>query len=289
MTTIGFIGLGAMGRPMARHLAASGFTVTGFDPYAPVDRLDGFERAHTAAQAADADVVALMVATPTQAESALGGPDGVLAGLRPGAVVIVMATVGLESVQAIAAQVEAASGLVVDAPVSGGVRRAATGDLLIMASASPDAFARADATLDALGGNVYRLGAAVGDGQRMKLVNQLLCGVHIAVAAEGLAYAESLGVDPEQALAILSSGAAASFMLADRGPRMVAEEFDEPKSAIDIFVKDLGLVRAEARLPLPMVDAAFERFAAASAHGDGRLDDSAVITTYTRIDQEEHA
>ncbi len=289
MTTIGFIGLGAMGRPMARHLAASGFTVMGYDPYAALDPADGFDRAVTAAQAADADIVALMVATPSQADAALSGPDGVLEGLRQGAVVIVMATVGLQSVHEIAARVEAAGGLVIDAPVSGGVRRAAIGDLLIMASGSSEAFARADTTLDALGGSVFRLSENIGDAQRMKLVNQLLCGVHIAVAAEALAYAESLGIDPARALPILSSGAAASFMLADRGPRMVAGDWADPKSAVDIFVKDLGLVRAEARLPLPIADAAFERFAAASARGDGRLDDSAVLATYTRPDKEESA
>jgi 3-hydroxyisobutyrate dehydrogenase len=289
MTTIGFIGLGAMGRPMARHLSASGFAVTGFDPFAPEDPSDGFARAASASEAAGADLVALMVATPAQAEAALAGPEGILAGLRPGAVVVVMATVGIEAVQSIAAQVAAVGGSVVDAPVSGGVRRAATGDLLIMASGSDEAFARADVLLDALGADVFRLGSEVGNGQRMKLVNQLLCGVHIAVAAEALAYAASLGVDPAQALPILTSGAAASFMLADRGPRMVEEAFADPKSAVDIFVKDLGLVRAEATLPLPIADAAFERFALARERGDGRLDDSAVITTYTRDLKEEQA
>jgi 3-hydroxyisobutyrate dehydrogenase-like beta-hydroxyacid dehydrogenase len=286
-TNVAFIGLGAMGRPMARHLARSGFAVTGYDPYAPALEDDQFLRAGLAATAvADADVVALMVATPAQAEDALTGEDGVLEGISPGTTVVVMATIGPEAAEALSVRIVDAGGTMIDAPVSGGVARAGTGDLLIMASGEAAAFDRADEVLAALGGDVFRLGPRVGDAQRMKLVNQLLCGVHIAVAGEALAFARSLGIDPADALRIVSSGAAASFMLADRGARMVEEDFARPRSAIDIFVKDLGLVRHASSLSLPLADAAFARFAEVSAEGYGRLDDSAVITAYASHNEE---
>ncbi len=286
MTTVGFVGLGAMGRPMARHLAARGFAVVGYDPFAPEDLEDGFDRAPDAAAAAQgADVVVLMVATPEQAMGALEGEAGILAGLRRDAVVVVTATVGPDAIARLADAVRGRGGHLVDAPVSGGVARAGTGDLLIMVGAEDEAAEKADAVLQELGGAVFRVGDRVGDGQRMKLVNQLLCGVHIAVAGEALAFARSMGIDPAAALEVLSSGAAASFMLSDRGPRMVAEDFETPKSAVDIFVKDLGLVTSASAAELPIAHAAHERFVLASHSGKGRLDDSAVITTFVSTTQ----
>jgi 3-hydroxyisobutyrate dehydrogenase/putative dehydrogenase len=171
-----------------------------------------------------------------------------------------------------------AGGRFVDAPVSGGVARAGTGDLLVMVGAEDAALADARDVLDALSATWHHVGRAPGDGQRMKLVNPLLCGVHHAVAAEALGYAERLGIDPAAALEVLSGGAAASFMLGDRGPRMVAGDFEPPRSAVDIFVKDLGLVvDAAPDVPLPLAAAARARFVAAHDAGMGRLDDSALI------------
>jgi 3-hydroxyisobutyrate dehydrogenase-like beta-hydroxyacid dehydrogenase len=128
-------------------------------------------------------------------------------------------------------------------------------------------------------------GARVGDGQAVKLVNQLLCGVHIAAAAEALAYAESLGLDPRFVFETIRHGAANSFMLEDRGERMLEEEYVPPKSALDIFVKDMGLVgrAAEERgFEAPLAAAALEMYLAGHDAGLGAEDDSGVIRVFRR-------
>ena len=191
---------------------------------------------------------------------------------------MITATVGPEAVAAAAGRL--AGRAVVDAPVSGGVARAAAGDLLIMVSGPPDAVRRIQPVLDALARNAPVVGASPGDGQRMKLVNQLLCGVHIAAAAEALAFAGALGLDPAECWRVLRGGAAASFMFEDRGARMAEGRFGEVRSALDIFVKDMGLVGAaadEAGAWVPLAAAARELYARGHDLGLGRLDDSALI------------
>jgi 3-hydroxyisobutyrate dehydrogenase len=173
----------------------------------------------------------------------------------------------------------------IDAPVSGGVTGAATGTLTIMAAAPKPIFEKARPVLAAMGSSLFHLGEHPGQGAAMKVVNQLLCGVHIAVAAEGLAFAERAGIDPKQALEVLSGSAAQSWMLKARGPRMVDYD-DIVTSAVDIFVKDLGLVldsgRA-AKMALPLAAAAHQLFLAASGMGHGHEDDSQVIETYRAL------
>ena len=165
--------------------------------------------------------------------------------------------------------------------MSGGTARAGTGDLLMMAAADNDALARVRPALDALASALAVVGRSPGDGQRMKLVNQLLCGVHIAAAAEALAFAEALGLDPRQCWETVCRGAATSFMLEDRGARMLAGDFDDVRSAADIFTKDMGLVTdaaGQVRQPAPLALAARDLFRRASASGIGRQDDAGVIT-----------
>jgi 3-hydroxyisobutyrate dehydrogenase/putative dehydrogenase len=194
--------------------------------------------------------------------------------------VVIMATVGPEVVAEVAARLGRSGVTVVDAPVSGGVQRAAAGDLLIMVSGAQDAAGRVRPLLDALARSAPVVGPAPGDGQRMKLVNQLLCGVHIAAAAEALSFAESLGLDPGECWKILRDGAAASFMFEDRGARMVAGQFDEVRSALDIFVKDMGLVTGaadEAGAEVPLAGAARELYQRGHDLGLGRQDDSVII------------
>jgi 3-hydroxyisobutyrate dehydrogenase len=200
--------------------------------------------------------------------------------LSPGAVVLVMATVGPAAVQAIAERLSAQGVRVVDAPVSGGAARAATGDLLMMVSGHPEAVGVVRPLLDAMASTAAVVGEEPGQGQQVKLVNQLLCGVHIAVAAEALAFAESMGLDAGETWEVLRRGAAASFMLEDRGARMVDPDNHEIKSTIDIFVKDMGLVTDAARAvayPAPLAGAAELLFLASRRAGRGRSDDSSVI------------
>jgi 3-hydroxyisobutyrate dehydrogenase len=213
-------------------------------------------------------------------EQVLFAPGGAAAALPTGAVVMIMATAGPEAVVSAAQRLAASGAAVVDAPVSGGVQRAGTGDLLIMVSGPAGAIARARPLLDALARAAPVVGHLPGDGQRMKLVNQLLCGVHIAAAAEALAFAEALGLAAADCWQVLREGAAASFMFDDRGARMVAGQFREARSALDIFVKDMGLVGAaadRAGAPVPLAEAARRLYERGHDQGMGRLDDSAVI------------
>jgi 3-hydroxyisobutyrate dehydrogenase/putative dehydrogenase len=229
--------------------------------------------------AAGADVLAVMVATPDQVQSVLFGDDPAAAALPAGSTVLVLATVGPEPVRRWAEQLAERGVDLVDAPVSGGVARAADGDLLIMVGGPERAVARVAAVLGALARSAPHVGAEPGDGQKVKLVNQLLCGVHIAAAAEALALAEAMALDPAATWEVLRDGAAASFMLDDRGARMV-HGTDEVRSALDIFVKDMGLVTDAARTsgqPTPLAAAAAQLYLAGHRAGLGRRDDSAIV------------
>ena len=280
MKRLGFIGLGAMGAPMARNLVAAGFELAVFDVDKQRARAfaedSGVRAADSAADAsADADALVVMVADGAQATEALLGDGGAAVALPSEGVVVLMSTVGVEAVTALADS----GRLLFDAPVSGGVARAETGDLLVMAGGPAELFERLAPVLDAVGSTVVHCGERPGDGQAVKLVNQLLCGVHIAAAAEALAYAGALGLDPAKVHDTIRHGAAASFMLDDRGPRMLAREFDEPRSALDIFVKDMGLVveAGAGRARTPLAEAARALYEEGSAQGLGREDDSGVI------------
>jgi 3-hydroxyisobutyrate dehydrogenase len=283
MPRVGWVGLGAMGLPMARRVVRAGHEMTAYD----VDpgrtaslAADGVTAAASIPEAATgADVLVLMVATPGQAEDVLFGDDPASTALAPGSVVVMMATVGPAAVERWADRLAERQVDVVDAPVSGGVARAATGDLLVMVSGPRAAVERVRPLLDAMARGAPVVGATPGDGQKVKLVNQLLCGVHIAVAAEALALAEAMHLDPAGTWEVLRGGAAASFMLDDRGERMVHGAV-EVRSALDIFVKDMGLVLDAARevaYPAPLASAAEQLYLAGRRAGLGRHDDSSVI------------
>lgn len=282
-TRVGWIGLGAMGFPMAGCVARAGFDVSAYDinpARAEALTTEGVKPAASINEAASgADVFIIMVATPDQVESVLFGDDPATAALTAGAAVVVMATVGPAPVKRWAERLAHQQVDLVDAPVSGGAARAAAGDLLIMVGGTQSAVDHAQPLLDAMARSAPHVGTAAGDGQKVKLVNQLLCGVHIAAAAEALALAEAMQLDPGATWEVLRGGAAASFMLDDRGARMV-HGTDEVKSALDIFVKDMGLVTDAARAssyPAPLASAAEQLYLAGRRAGLGRRDDSAVI------------
>jgi len=288
MTKVGFVGLGAMGLPMAENLLKRGAKVRGYDLRAQaLDALAqaGGERAQTAADAArGADVLALMVVNAAQAETVLF-EEGALEAMPAGATVLLMATCPPGAVQAIAERVTASGRKLVDAPVSGGIAGARGGTLTIMAAASKADFAAVKPVLDMLGDKVFHVGETPGQGAMMKTVNQLLCGVHIAAAAEALSLAGKAGIDLNVVLQILGGSAASSWMLKDRGPRMLQ---DEPNvtSAVDIFVKDLGIVLDAGRgskAALPLAAAAHQMFLAASGQGHGSADDSQVLRAYRAL------
>jgi len=282
---VAVIGLGAMGLPMASHLATT-FSVTGFDPFGPRRELaaqSGVQAEATPAAACPAaDIALLAVRDHPQAETALFGPDGVLSTLRVGSPIILTSTVGPDAARDLAAKLEAAGYPLIDAPISGGPVRAGQGDLLIVVGAT-DGLAIAQPVLDALSSTLTMVGPRPGDGQALKAINQLLAGVHIAAAAEAIALARGLGLDPEVVIQALSQGAAGSFMFADRGPRMLQAYTGgaEVKSRVDIFVKDMGIVTGVGRtahVPLPLAAAAQQLYLIAEAAGLGAQDDSSVVT-----------
>lgn len=285
MKKVAFIGLGAMGRHMARNLVQRGFNIHGFDLNpAAVDYLQqtgGAVAASAAKATADADAIMLMVVNAAQAEGVLFS-DGALTAASKGAVVCLMATCPPKTVEKLAARVQALGYRFVDAPVSGGTVGAEAASLTIMAAGEIGAFSAVRPALEAMGRRVMHVGDKPGQGAIVKTINQLLCGVHIAAAAEALAFAEKVGVDAGTVLGIMQDTAAASWMLKNRGPRMLQSE-PEVTSAIDIFVKDLGIVLEAGRescAALPLAALSHQLFLSVSGRGDGAADDSQVIRTY---------
>ncbi len=284
MVRVGWLGLGAMGLPMARRLLEASNDVTAYDPVPAALAAFGGRPATTASAAADgADLLFVTVATPEQAAAALFGRDGAADALAPGATVVVMSTIGPAAVRDLDDRLAPAGVGLLDAPMSGGVARAERGDLVVMVGGPRERFDAACPLLDRLGSTVAYVGESVGDGQALKLVNQLLAGVHIAAAAEALGLATALGLDPRAAREIVRHGAAGSFMLDDRGARMLDGEFEPVRSALEIFVKDMGLVVAAAKaqkLPTPLAAAAEQLYLTGAAEGLGRRDDSSLVTLY---------
>ena len=286
MTTtpaVAWIGLGAIGAPMARALAGAGLPVTAYDlfPAAREAIAEVAATTETAREAArGADVVAVMVATPDQLEAVLfGEEDGIAGELTAGTVLLIMSTVGPAALDATATRLAGTGVRIVDAPVSGGAARAADGYLLVMVGGAHSDVAAARPVLDTLASNAPVVGPRPGDGQRFKIVNQLLCGVHIAAAGEALALADSMGLDLRQAHEVLGTGAAASFMFGDRGARMVEGAYDDVRSALTIFVKDMGLVAEAAEevdQQVPLATAAQQLYRRGSELGWDRRDDSIV-------------
>ncbi|MER7013864.1 NAD(P)-dependent oxidoreductase [Saccharopolyspora sp. NPDC000359] len=277
-----FVGVGAIGLPMAQRLVAAGHPTTGVDALpAAVERATaaGVPSVADLAEVPDASVVVVMVATPEQLGALV---TSALAGAVDGQRWIVMSTVGPDAVREQGARLVEAGAVVVDSPVTGGVARARTGELtLFTAGASDDVEAVRD-VLECFGA-VREVGERLGDGQAIKVVNQHLCSVHIVAAAEALALADRLGLDPQAVLSMVEQGAAASWMLSDRGPRMLRGTDVEVTSSIGIFVKDSGLVAGAARqvgAETPLLDTARDRYQRAADAGLVRRDDSRVIETY---------
>jgi 3-hydroxyisobutyrate dehydrogenase len=283
---IAMIGLGAMGAAAARNLVAKGFEVAGYDPReaarTELAAAGGRGAASAREAAAGADAVITFVVNARQVETAVLGPDGAAQGMAPGTVLIQCATVAATFIADFAARLAQRDLPVVDAPVSGGVLRAGDGTLSIMVSGPAAATARVRPVLEAMGRFVYDFGEAPGSGSTVKTINQLLCGVHLAVLGEALALGRRAGLDPGLLLEVYGNSAASSWMMNDRGPRAL-QEAPPTKSAVDIFVKDLGLVLdtgQDMKFPLPLAAAAHQQFLSLSAQGGGTLDDSQMWRAY---------
>lgn len=286
---VAVIGLGAMGMGAALSCLRAGLATTGCD-MRDTARADfaaaGGSTAASAGEIAEGtDAVLLLVVNAAQTEAALFGPGGCAPRLAPGAVIIASATMGPADAKRLAEKAEAAGFLYLDAPVSGGAAKAASGEMTVMASGAAAAFAKARPVLDAVASKVWELGDAPGIGATVKVVHQLLAGVHIAVAAEAMALGIRAGADPQQLYDVVTSAAGNSWMFENRMARVLTGD-DAPRSAVDIFVKDLGLVAEMARglnHPVPLASQAQQLFTAASAMGHGRADDGFVIRVWEAL------
>lgn len=278
-----------MGMGAALNLAAKGFAPTGCDLRAPArDELRGAGGAAVAV--ADdlpdgLDVLALFVVNHAQVDEVLFGPRGAALRLRPGGVVLCCVTMAPADARALADRLAGLGKLLLDAPVSGGSAASRAGSMVVMASGPAEAFEIARPVLGAIAGKVWNLGAEIGAGSTVKMVNQLLAGVHIAAAAEALALGIRAGADPRTLYEVISASAGSSWMWQNRVPHIL-EGDDTPRSAVDIFVKDLGIVLDQARaltFPLPLAASAHQLFLAAAAGGQGPRDDAFVIRVWQAL------
>ncbi len=285
---VGVIGLGTMGMGAARNLLAKGHEVVGCDLREAV-RTELARAGGTPVESPAAmpplDAVLVLVVNAAQEEDVLFGSHGCVPRLPRGAVVICASTVAPAFARAMEARLAQAGLLMLDAPVSGGRAGAEAGTMTVMGSGTPDAFARAQPVLDAIAGKVFRLGDHAGVGSTVKMVNQLLAGVHIAAAAEALALGIRAGADPRTLYEVISVSAGNSWMWQNRIPHILDGD-DQPLSAANIFVKDLGIVLDQARalsFPLPLASAAHQQFLATAAAGYGGRDDSSVIRVFQAL------
>ncbi|SLN51401.1 L-threonate dehydrogenase [Pseudooctadecabacter jejudonensis] len=281
------IGLGSMGYGIASSALRAGHKVWGAD--VNEDQVHAFRKeggqSGDLIQVADTlDAVAVVVLNAAQTEDVLFGATGIVPHLRAGAVVLACATVPPDFAKDMGARCLKAGIHYLDAPISGGSAKAATGQLSIMASGTPEAFTAARPLLDSIAETVFELGNEAGAGSAMKAVNQLLAGVHIATMAEALTFGMTQGITPDTFVDVISKCAGTSWMLENRAPHIVAGDYT-PHSAVNIWPKDLGIVldvAKSAQFSAPVTAAALQQFVAAAGMGHGWEDDAAVAKVYAR-------
>jgi 2-hydroxy-3-oxopropionate reductase len=281
MASIGFIGLGIMGAPMAGHIIAGGHALFAHArralPPALVEK--GAVACASGREVAErSEVVILMVPDTPQVEDVLFGDNGVAKGLIPGKIVIDMSSISPIATKAFARRINELGCQYVDAPVSGGEVGAKAASLTIMVGAAEDTFAKVKPLLDLMGKNVTRVGGN-GDGQTCKVANQIIVALTIEAVAEALLFASKAGADPAKVRQALMGGFASSRILEVHGERMVKRTF-APGFRIELHQKDLNLALASARMlgvALPNTATAQELFNSCAAHGGARWDHSAMV------------
>ncbi|BFO09154.1 2-hydroxy-3-oxopropionate reductase [Serratia rubidaea] len=285
------VGLGSMGMGAAQSCINAGLTTYGVDlnpqARAALEQAGAKQVAASAdAFAAELDAVMLLVVNAAQVKQILFGERGLAGQLKPGTPVMVSSTISAADAADIAERLAAQGLSMLDAPVSGGAVKAAAGEMTVMAAGSDATFARLQPLLDAVAGKVYRVGDEIGLGATVKIIHQLLAGVHIAAGAEAMALAARAGIPLDVMYDVVTHAAGNSWMFENRMRHVVDGDYT-PKSAVDIFVKDLGLVADTAKalhFPLPLASTALNMFTSASNAGYGKEDDSAVIKIFTGIE-----
>lgn len=289
MTAVGVIGLGSMGGGVAKSLLAKKFDTHVYDVRAEAVKAFVAQGATAAATPAAlgraCEVVVVLVVNAEQTEKVLFGEQGAAGAMAQGGVVISSATLAPDVAEQLGARLSRIGLLMIDAPVSGGAAKAAAGEMTIMASGAPAAFAKSEKVLEAIAAKVYRLGDRPGPGSKVKMINQLLAGVHIAAACEAMALAIRAGADPQTVYEVICNSAGSSWMFQNRVPHILAGDYT-PLSAVNIFVKDLGIVLDTANksaFPLPLTAAAHQLYLAAAAQGHGLEDDASVVKVYAAL------
>ena len=283
MRIVHFAGLGSMGLGMALSCLRAGHKVHGFDP--TPERVASLVEAggHALGPGSPtAEIAVSVVLNADQTRVALFGPEGLATRLAPGCVLISCATVSPAFAREMEAEAHARGLHYLDAPISGGSAKAASGKLSVMASGTADAFTAAHPALDAMAASVFELGDQAGAGSAMKAVNQMLAGVHIAAMAEAMTFGMTQGITPDSFLRVISQCAGTSWMLENRAPHIVAGDYT-PHSQVNIWPKDLGIVldiAREARFTAPITAAALQQYLAAASMGLGHEDDAAVAKVY---------
>lgn len=288
-TTIGVIGLGAMGMGMALNLHRKGFAVRGFDvKRAATDAFaaaGGAIASGPAEAAAGADLLLIVVFTTEQAEDVLFGAGGAAAALPKGATVIVSTTYPPDKAEALERRLAAAGLLMVDAPVTGGKKGADEATMTVIGSGPDAAWAAAEPALRAMAKTIYRVGDKAGPASLVKMINQLLVGIHGVAAAEALALSARAGLDPNLVYDVITHGVGNSFVFERQAPLIFARDY-APRGVVGILVKDLAAVLETAkglRFPLPLGAAAHQQFLAAAGHGHEQEDACAVIKVYEAL------
>jgi 3-hydroxyisobutyrate dehydrogenase len=288
-TPIGLIGLGAMGRGMAASLRRAGYRVHVHD--VRPDAMQAFVAdggvacASPREMAAHCEVIVSVVVNAAQTEEVLFGAQGAAGAMQAGHLFVMCSTVDPNVSIGLERRLAERGVLYLDAPISGGAAKAESGQMTMMTAGRPEAYAKAGGALEAMAAQVYKLGSSAGNGSKVKIINQLLAGVHIAAAAEAMALGLREGVDPAALYEVITHSAGNSWMFENRMAHVLAADYT-PLSAVDIFVKDLGLVLDTARatkFPLPLASTAHQMFMQASSAGFGREDDAAVIKVFPGI------
>ncbi|SDH41023.1 putative dehydrogenase [Vibrio xiamenensis] len=288
--SVAVIGLGSMGMGAAKSCVRAGLDVYGVDlnPTA-LQTLKEFGAKQVAEDANlfanKLDAVLLLVINAKQVKSVLFD-SGLASNLKPKTAVMVSATISAQDAKEIEAKLKEFDLIMLDAPVSGGAAKAETGDMTVMASGSAQAFAKLEPVLQATAAKVYNIGEEIGLGATVKIIHQLLAGVHIAAGAEAMALAARANIPLDTMYEVVTNAAGNSWMFENRMKHVVDGDYT-PTSMVDIFVKDLNLVADTAqalKFPLPLSSAALNMFTSASNAGFGQQDDSAVIKIFSGID-----
>lgn len=289
--SVAVIGLGAMGMGAAQSCVRAGLDTYGVDLSAQARDVLQATGAKAVAASADGfadklDAVLLLVVNAAQVEAVLFGESKLADKLKPGTAVMVSSTIAAQDARRFGEALAARGLLMLDAPVSGGAAKAAAGEMTVMAAGDDAVFAKLQPVLDAVAGKVYRCGKDIGQGATVKIIHQLLAGVHIAAGAEAMALAAKAGIPLDLMYDVVTHAAGNSWMFENRMKHVVDGDYT-PLSMVDIFVKDLGLVTDTGkalRFPLPLASTAFNMFTEASNAGHGKEDDSAVIKIFSGIE-----